>query len=413
MFYGEDNNVTATFGSKSPDVPPGYNFDFVNADALEHKLSVKNGTLVTGSGMQYRVLMLDPYSVHMSLPVLRRLQTLVHDGATVIGKRPLDSPSLADDKAEFKTIADDVWGTSEGDRSVGKGRVLQQGSVSEALLRAQISPDVTFAKTTPQTNILYVHRRTPTADLYYIDNQSNQTATLETSFRTTGKAAELWHADTGKVEAASYTISNGRTSIPMTLEPFGTVFVVFRYPAKTPSRKLPTVREADVLTLDGSWDLRFEESKGAPASVTLDRLTSWAESEDHGIKYFSGHAAYTKHIHLLASAFKAGQRMWIDLGTVANLAEVTLNGKSLGIAWKSPYRVDATGALHPGDNLLQVRVVNLWVNRLIGDQHPNARQYTFTARNPYKATSPLLPAGLLGPVRITREERVPEGNIRQ
>jgi alpha-L-rhamnosidase len=410
-FYGEDSNVTAIFGGKSPDVPSGYNFDFVNADALEHKLSVKEGALVTESGMRYRVLILDQYSAHMSLPVLRRLQTLVHEGATVIGKRPLDSPSLADNKTEFNTIADDLWGTAQGDRTVGKGRVLQQGSVSEALQQARIAPDFTFTRPTPHSNVLYVHRRTPTADLYYIDNRSNQTETFETSFRITGKAAELWHADTGTVEAASYSISDGRTTVPITLEPFGTVFVVFRHPALKPSRRLPAFYEAEVTTLEGAWDLSFEASKGAPASTKIDRLTSWAESEDPGIKYFSGHGTYTKHIKLPASAVKSGQRMWIDLGTVANLAEVTVNGKPLGVAWKSPYRVDATGALHAGDNLLQVRVVDLWVNRLIGDRQPNAKQYTFTARNPYKATSPLLPAGLLGPVRIVREERVQEGKI--
>lgn len=88
-----------------------------------------------------------------------------------------------------------------------------------------------------------------------------------------------------------------------------------------------------------------------------------------------------------------------------------MNGKSLGIAWKAPYRVDATGTLHPGDNLLQVRVVNLWVNRLIGDQQPNAKQYTFTVRNPYKANSPLVPSGLIGPVRILREEHVQEAKV--
>jgi hypothetical protein len=90
------------------------------------------------------------------------------------------------------------------------------------------------------------------------------------------------------------------------------------------------------------------------------------------------------------------------------LAEVAVNGKPLGIAWKAPYRIDATSTLHAGDNLLQVRVVNLWVNRLIGDLQPNAKKYTFTVRNPYKATSPLLPSGLIGPVRVMREEHVQE-----
>jgi hypothetical protein len=407
-FYGEDSNITAIFGSRAPDVPPGYNFDYVNADALEHKLSVRDGALVTDSGMSYRVLVLDRFSAHMSLPVLRRLQTLVHDGATVIGKRPIGDPSLADDKAAFHSIVEDLWGTADEDRSVGKGHVLQQGSVAEALQQAKVAPDFTFTKSRPQSEVLFVHRRTPDADLYYIDNRTDRSESIDASFAITGKAAELWHADTSKTEPASYTIADGRTTVPLHLDPYGTVFVVFRHAAQQSSRHLPSVRETAIASVDGPWDLAFEKGRGAPDSVKLQQLASWSDNSDPGIRYFSGHGTYTRHVNLPASSFKPGDRLWLDLGTVDNLAEVTVNGRSLGVAWKSPYRVDATGALHPGDNLLQVRVVNLWVNRLIGDQQPNAKQYTFTVRNPYKATSPLLPSGLLGPVRVLREEHVQE-----
>ena len=407
-FYGEDSNVTAIFGSKSPDVPSGYNFDFVNADALEHKLNVRDGALVTESGMRYRVLILDPYSEHMSLPVLRRLQTLVNDGATVIGKRPVGTPSLADDKTAFSKIVEDLWGSTEENRSVGKGRVLQQGSVAEALQEAKVAPDFTFAKPRPESDVLFVHRRTPTADLYYIDNRTDRAESIDASFAVTGKAAELWHTDTGKIEPAPYTIADGRTTVPLNLDPYGTVFVVFRRATQKPSLHLPAVQETPVVSVDGAWDLSFEKDKGAPDSIKLDQLSSWSENSDPGVRYFSGHGTYTKHINLPASSFKKGDSLWIDLGTVDNLAEVTINGKSLGIAWKAPYRIDATAALHPGDNLLQIRVVNLWVNRLIGDQQPNAKQYTFTVRNPYKATSPLLPSGLIGPVQIIRQEHAQE-----
>jgi hypothetical protein len=407
-FYGEDSNVTAIFGSKAPDVPSGYNFDFVNADALEHKLSVRDGALVTESGMSYRVLVLDPFSAHMSLPVLRRLETLVHDGAIVIGKRPVGTPSLADDKAAFHTIVEDLWGTTAENRGVGKGHVLQQGSVAEALQGAKVAPDFTFTKPRPESDVLFVHRRTPTADLYYVDNRTDQAESIDASFAVTGKAAELWHTDTGKIEPASYTIADGRTTVPLKLDPYGTVFVVFRHHAQKTSRHLPAVHETAVASLDGAWDLSFEKNKGAPDSVKLDQLASWSDNADPGIRYFSGHGTYTKHINLPASSFKKGNELWIDLGTVDSLAEVTVNGKPLGIAWKAPYRVDATSALHAGDNLLQVRVVNLWVNRLIGDLQPNAKKYTFTVRNPYKATSPLLPSGLIGPVRVVREEHVQE-----
>jgi hypothetical protein len=97
---------------------------------------------------------------------------------------------------------------------------------------------------------------------------------------------------------------------------------------------------------------------------------------------------------------KAGAHLWIDLGDVKNLAEVMVNGKPLGTVWHTPYRVDATAALKPGTNDISIKVTNAWVNRLIGDQQPGADKFTFTAVKPYKASSPLLPSGLLGPVTL-------------
>ena len=90
------------------------------------------------------------------------------------------------------------------------------------------------------------------------------------------------------------------------------------------------------------------------------------------MKYFSGSATYTKTIQAPADWFKPGAHLWLDLGDVENLADVAVNGKSLGILWKAPYKVDVTSALKPGSNQLTIKVTNLWVNRLIGDQQPDA-----------------------------------------
>ena len=122
---------------------------------------------------------------------------------------------------------------------------------------------------------------------------SSTTATTATrhvdaTFRVTGKAPELWHAETGKSEPASYTIANGRTTVPLHLEPWGTVFVVFRKPATAPTRTLPKVVETKLADVDGPWSVSFQPDRGAPASITLDKLISWTESADAGVKYFSG-----------------------------------------------------------------------------------------------------------------------------
>ena len=172
-------------------------------------------------------------------------------------------------------------------------------------------------------------------------------------------------------------------------------------PPKAASRTLPKVVETQLATVDGSWNVSFQPERGAPPSITLDKLSSWSDNQDAGVKYFSGTGTYTKTIQAPADWFKKGAHLWIDLGDVKNLAEVTVNGKPLGILWKTPFRVDVTSALKAGANTLEIKVTDLWVNRLIGDQQPNVTQkYTYTAQQFYRADSPLLPSGLIGPVQI-------------
>ena len=161
--------------------------------------------------------------------------------------------------------------------------------------------------------------------------------------------------------------------------------------------------ESPVAALTGPWDVSFQPNRGAPAKITLDKLSSWAENTDAGVKYFSGTGTYSKTIQAPADWFQRGAQLWMDLGDVKNLAEVSVNGKPLGIVWKAPFRVDVTGALQPGANAIEIKVTNLWVNRLVGDQQPGAAQkYTYTAQQFYQANSPLLPSGLLGPVQVVR-----------
>jgi hypothetical protein len=155
-----------------------------------------------------------------------------------------------------------------------------------------------------------------------------------------------------------------------------------------------------VANIEGPWSVSFQPDRGALPSVSMDRLSSWSDSSDPGIRYFSGTGTYTKTIDLEPSALKGGAHLWIDLGDVKNLAEVTVNGKPLGVVWHAPYRVDATTALKPGNNEVTIKVTNAWVNRLIGDEQPNAVRITFADTKPYNANSLLLPSGLLGPVRV-------------
>jgi len=398
-FYGEDSNVTALFGAKLPDIPSGYSFDFVNPDALLKRLSVADGRITTESGMSYRLLALDPNSRHMSLPVLRKIRDLVAAGAAVVGPEPIDSPSLADDPAEFRALADEVWG------GAGKGRVLEKETVAQALAAIGAEPDFSFTRPREDTQLAFVHRALRDGDIYWVVNGNTRPETVEASFRVTGKAPELWHAETGAVEPASYLVANGRTVVPLRLEPDDAVFVVFRKPAEAPARALPEAVETVLATVGGAWDVAFQPGRGAPATASFATLHSWSADPDPGIRYFSGKGTYSTTVEAPAEWFKAGARLWLDLGDVKNLAEVTVNGQPLGTVWKTPFRVDATAALKPGANTLEIKVANLWVNRLIGDKQPGVtKTYTYTAVEFYKADSSLLPSGLLGPVRVLRSE---------
>jgi len=397
-YYGEDSNITALFGNRSPEIPAGYNFDYVNADALMNRLSVTNGQITTTTGMSYRVLGLDPNSRHMSLAVLRKIRDLVNAGAIVVGPKPIDSPSQADDQAEFKTIADQLWGPG-----IGKGKVYGGQTIAEVLTTLQMTPDFEYGKPRRDTNLMFVHRRLADGDLYWVNNRNARVEILDASFRVTGKAPELWHANTGVTEPASYRIADGRTTVPLCLEPNDAVFVVFRRASAATSRTLPLQAETKLGTVQGSWDVAFQPDRGAPAKIRLDSLSSWSDNSDDGVKYFSGAGTYTKTIQAPAGWFKTGAKLWLDLGDVKNIAELSVNGRPLGILWKTPFRVDVTSALKPGANTLEIKVTNLWVNRLIGDQQPNVtKKYTYTAQQFYRADSLLLSSGLLGPVQFIR-----------
>jgi hypothetical protein len=243
---------------------------------------------------------------------------------------------------------------------------------------------------------------------------------------------ELWYPDTGKIEeAASYSFTkDGRMSVPLSLDPSGSVFVVFRESTDSEKKAFDEVFESSAI--NGSWILRFPKGWGAPEQIKLDKLIDWTDHNDYDIKHFSGTATYIKDFDFSASG--KSKSAFLDLGTVNVMAEVKLNGKNLGILWKPPFKVEITDAVKNGSNHLEIEVVNLWVNRLIGDEkypddckwgifrshgkeigwqiskkpqwltqgkpRPQTERKTFATFKWYKADAPLLPSGLLGPVRI-------------
>lgn len=390
-YYGEDNNITSLFGKKPPAIPEGFNYDFINADALINVLKVKDGKLITASGMSYCVLVLDSNATRMSLPVLRKINALVKAGATVTGVKPTTALGWADATDEFNKLVNDTWSPSNA-------KVTEEKSLSNVL---NIAPDFTYTKPQASTKILYVHRKTNDRDIYWVNSRTSDVQDLEATFRVEGKIPELWFAETGKTEPLSYSVANGATKVKLHMEPNDAFFIVFKDKATKTVVELPALKVKELATISGEWDIDFQKSRGAPASIKVNELTSFTKNADAGVKYFSGTATYTKTITAPVDWFKKDEELWINLGEVKNLAEVIVNGKSLGILWKKPFRVNITTALKPGENTVLVKVTNLWVNRLIGDAQPNVtNKITYTTMPFYQANSPLQPSGLLGPVQI-------------
>lgn len=392
--YGEDTNLTALFHASAPSIPEGYSFDYVNADTLLHDLSVQNGHLTSPSGMTYRILVLDASTKRMSVPVLRKIRELVRAGVVVVGGRPTATPSLSDDERAFRALVDELW--SGGSNTVGK--IVSRDSLTKALQQNGVVPDVIFTGITDATP-RFVHRKLHEGDLYFVSVNNANARRIEASFRLTGRKPELWRAETGVVKPTSYRTEGGRTIVPLELEANDAVFVVFLDATSVQRLALSEPKVTRLETLEGPWEVTFPAKLGAPPRARFERLQSWTDRPEEGIKYFSGTARYSKHF-AFRRPLKTGVRVEIDLGQVKNLAEMRVNGRSFGVLWRAPFRIDITDALKARANELEIQVTNLWPNRLIGDQQPGAQQIAFAVYDPFKPDSPLLPSGLLGPVTL-------------
>ncbi|OGD18391.1 MAG: hypothetical protein A2W03_06685 [Candidatus Aminicenantes bacterium RBG_16_63_16] len=463
----------------------GYNFDGCAPETLLARVSVEEGRLVLPDGLSYRVLVL-PERETMTPALLRRIKELVAAGATVIGPRPRKSPSLAGCPgcdAEVKTLADEMWGDCDGERvkehKFGRGRIIcerrtaaaapvqpdksvcdvwapplsdpeQYGgfAIAEAALaRLGVQPDF---ESNP--HLRYAHRKDGAADIYFVVNPEDRAVSADCVFRVTGKRPELWDAVTGEMRSLpEYDQSSGRTSVPLRFEPRQSFFVVFRGPAPgAPSsgRNFPEIGDAGKIT--GPWEVTFDPNRGGPEKAAFADLEDWTLRPEEGIKYYSGAAVYRgsfdlpkaagrRSTHVAPEGNSAGirsgaekpdgeepARWWLDLGVVKNMARVSLNGRDLGVVWCAPWRVEITGAVKPQGNQLEIKVANLWPNRLIGDEQlppdceygkegnllrwpdwflkgeprPSPGRLAFSTWKHFDKDSPLLPSGLLGPVTL-------------
>ena len=413
-YYGDHvPNFTQHKRTDPAHVGAGYDYDVITEEAILTRTSMRDGRIILPDGMSYHVLVLPDRAV-ISLPVLRKLKELVEAGATVIGSQPTESGSLQNYPqcdAEVAKLAGELW-----NGQTGKGRVISGKTAREVLLAEGVKPDCELERRPPARldvakpagpeagapQLDFLHRTCEGAEIYFVANRSTNAESITATFRVTGKAPELWDAVSDEKRfAVAFNETNGRTTLPLELPPCGSRFVIFRqraaaHPAVAASneKKFSPMQE-----LTGSWSVKFDTNWGGPESAQFDSLVSWTERAEPGIKFYSGTATYAKSFDWNSKLETRNSKLFLDLGNVRELAEVRVNGKSCGITWSPPFRVDITAAVKPGANKLEVDVVNFWPNRIIGDAGlPKEQRRTRTNIRKLTARTPLITSGLLGPV---------------
>jgi alpha-L-rhamnosidase len=448
-YYGDQVPNFVRLKSDDPaGVLPGYDYDVTDTEALLHRIRADSSGLHTPEGIRYRMLVLPSWRI-VPLSVLELVQRYLQSGGVVVGERPLRPQGIvpAAEQLRYKQLAGKIWGgcsataPNAGVR-IGRGTLFCEANVRGALAGLHIPPDFEAESSA----IDYIHRRTASADIYFVRNGKPEAVTSTVTFRVANLQPEIFDPVTGnETQTMLYgRTSDGRTQTSFSFAPYEAFFVVFRHPAMlhvvqlqrdhqaiplsdgvmltkenrqiqlrtanpgSYTAKLSDGHEVNVdvpaavpQSLATGWTLSFPPNWGAPAQVDVPALKSWTEFADPGIRYFSGTATYGMTIHIDANQLVPGQELWLNLGEVHEVARIRINGSSLTPLWKHPYAARVDPYMHPGINTLQVEVTNLWPNRLIGDAQPGVpHRYTWTNIKTFTALSQLLPSGILGPVRI-------------
>lgn len=421
FLHNEDHGYA--FPESMVTTPVGYDFDIVYPQHLA-AMTWSDGALTLPTGPAYRVLML-PENWTADLATLRRLREFARAGAPIFGSAPVAPAGVRDYEArdEFAALVRELW---EGARPL-----IRRIPLSSAIKKIGLVADVAVPSPPTGGELRYIHRRTADAEIYFFFNHSDRNVTGDFTFRVTGRQPELWNAITGTfTDAPAFRPSASGTTVPLHLESHGSIFVVFRRAATEPRASAPNTAVVATLPISGPWRIAFHDGRGAPSEATFAALASWTEHENPGIKFYSGTATYRTSF---TAQLRAGATATLDLGTVADLAKVRLNGALIGTLWQPPFRTEVTRHLRDGNNILEVRMANRWINRLIGDESlptdltyqpegshkftdgrleqlpawlydrtrlAERKRYSFTTWKHYESTSPLVPSGLLGPVKI-------------
>ncbi|HPE76227.1 MAG TPA: glycosyl hydrolase [Draconibacterium sp.] len=424
----------------------GYSFDGVSPTALIELADVKDNNIVFPGGASYKILVLPNFKT-MTPELLHKIEYLLKNGARIIGAPPVKSPGLAGYPgcdSEVEKLALQIWGTfdipgEETETHYGQGNLFWGGTycktdsgeifpsykVTENLLKKlNVSEDFSASG-----SLRYTHRITEEHDIYFVSNRTDTTVEDICAFRVRQGVPEIWDPVTGETRfLTDFKSEKGLTSIPLHFDRHQSYFIVFSHSNKQERPKdiskpnFPVFKTTEIL--EGKWQVSFDAKWGGPENITFDSLTDWSVNQNEGIKYYSGMAKYSKTFDLESSVNSSKNSVYLNLGEVKNMARITLNGKNLGILWTSPWRLNISEVIKNKGNKLEIEVVNLWGNRLTGDEQlpddgvkdgewpawllndepRTSGRFTFAPRRFYQKDSPLQSSGLMGPVYIEVSE---------
>ncbi len=457
FYYGDEAPNFVKPKHYIPSLGYGYDYDITNSDIILHSLDVKDGKLTLPNGQQYEILVL-PDTPKANPEVLKKIETLVKKGAWIVGNKPERAYGLRNYPANDRTVrkvADKIWGTEpEEEHPYGKGMIFSKKyTLKEVLIKKGIAPDVEIVNIKPSA-IDFIHRSAGNTEIYFLRNTLATAIRTDVIFRTHGKHPEIWDPDTGIMKSTDiYAENKAGIRLPVSLSPYGSVFIIFRNPAKqnpvvsisyngktiypdslTPasgsiSENILRTENNGTYTIiwkngrkqtvtvtgipgpqpvEGRWEVRFPAGRGAPKQVFFDSLISWTRAREKGIRYFSGIASYRKTFTLDSTLAHVPFGVILDLGTVSKIARIYINGREIQTCWHAPYVTDITAAVKPGKNFLVIDVANVLSNMLTGDAsvpEKYKRTHTNITRGPnawmwpWKEV-PLIESGLLGPVKL-------------
>ena len=377
----------------------GYQYDFVNDACLADRSEIRGSVLAVGAA-EYRGIVV-PSVKRIDPSAMKAIRHYAGAGGAVVFA------------GEMPTLSCSLMRSQEGDQEVTQlcSDAIQSGAlrtpaaqVGDAL-RPHVDPSLRID--TPDCDVGFRHRRAQETDIYFVANVSPHPKCLLVALPEDDRPKTIWDPETGMIYAPTGGMDGGG-DIPLTLREFQSVFIIACTPGDVP-RSLPTwphskSRLIELLQLDKEWSLQVSEDA---SPINLTRLVSWTELPT--FTHYSGSGLYRTEFEIEQMTTSQYAQIWLELGEVREVAEVSVNEFSAGVTWKRPHILDITQALRPGRNCLEIRVTNLLINRVLGQPDPDYSklhsEYGARFGKPReKELCKPVPSGLLGPVRIVAAE---------